>query len=125
MFLIRYRSNMSLKVLTESGMTVKGTFETVPALLRNGHRCFKDFGGCLPVKDTVGLQRVKLVGFNDYSLDGGSTWIRLQENTYMVGVYQHDTFYLVTFQDGKPRSIPYEPVSKHIYKDNVFHLKSN
>ncbi len=94
MFLIRYRSNVTLTVLTESGMSVKGTFESVPALLRDGNRCFKEFGGCLPVEATVGLQRVKLVGFSDYSLDGGSTWVRFQENTYVIGVYRWDSLLL-------------------------------
>lgn len=119
--LIRWTKSQSGTVLDDKGLDYKGNTLTVPYLKQDGNQNFKTFGGFIDIRMCGEFQKAKLVGFTGYSVDDGQTWVKLEKDTYLVGVFHSDKLYVVLF-DGVPRSIPYTPLEPVRYYNNVVDL---
>ncbi|EGQ9212493.1 hypothetical protein F8Y87_02100 [Vibrio alginolyticus] len=119
--LISYIKNHSGYLLDSKGYDIHGNLIEVPALLRNGDYRYDRYRGVINVFECDSFQRVKLVGFEEYSLDSGKTWIKVEKNQCLIGVRKWGEFYVVLF-NGKPRTITYTPVSPVRYFNNVYHI---
>ncbi|GAB7228804.1 hypothetical protein VrSk94_24920 [Vibrio rotiferianus] len=119
--LIRYVKNHSGSILDANGYDGYGKYVEVPALLRNGEYKYYRYGGVINAFECRSFQKVKLVGFTEYSFDDGKNWIKIEKNHYLIGVRKRGEFYIVLF-NGKPRTITYIPIEDQRYYNNVYYL---
>ncbi|OQQ00555.1 hypothetical protein BK412_21830 [Vibrio campbellii] len=122
--LIRYVRNHRGSLLDSNGYDGYGKFLDVPALLRDGEYKYDRYRGVINAFECRSFQRVKLVGFTEYSFDEGKNWIKVQKNHYLIGVRKCGEFYIVLF-NGKPRTLSYIPVKQERYCNNVYLLFKN
>lgn len=119
--LIRYVKSHVGHLLDSDGYDIYGKQIAVPALLRNGEYKYGRYRGLITAFECRSLQKVKLIGFTEYSFDEGKNWIKIKENHYLIGVCKWGEFYVVLF-DGKPRAIAYTPREDERYHDNIYYL---
>ncbi|EHZ2738170.1 hypothetical protein CA166_12415 [Vibrio parahaemolyticus] len=119
--LIRYVKNHNGSILDANGYDGFGKLVKVPALLRNGEYKYDSYKGVLNAFECRTFQKVKLVGFTEYSFDDGKNWIKVEKNHYLIGVRKSDEFYIVLF-NGKPRQFLYKPKKEKRYINNVHQL---
>ena len=122
--LIRYVKNHSGSILDANGYDGYGKCVEVPALLRNGEYKYDRYGGVINAFECRSCQKVKLVGFTEYSFDDGKHWIKVDNNHYLIGVRKLGEFYVVLF-NGKPRALPYQPKEDVRYYNNVHFIHSD
>lgn len=123
--LIRYVKSHVGQLLDSDGLDIYGKRIDVPALLRDGEHKHSTFRGMINAFECRSLQRVKLVGFTEYSFDDGKNWIKIPDNHYVIGVRKWREFYIVLF-NGKPRVLPYTPKESERHYNNVHYIhKSN
>lgn len=116
--LIRYVKSHVGHLLDSDGLDIYGKRIDVPALLRDGEHKYSKFRGVINAFECSSLQRVKLVGFTEYSFDDGKNWIKIPENHYVIGIRKWGEFYVVLF-NGKPRVNAYSPKQPERYTNNV------
>ncbi|MFN1535267.1 hypothetical protein [Vibrio jasicida] len=116
--LIRYVKSHVGHLLDSDGLDIYGKRIDVPALLRDGEHKYSKFRGVINAFECSSLQRVKLVGFTEYSFDDGKNWIKIPENHYVIGIRKWGEFYVVVF-NGKPRVNAYSPKQPERYTNNV------
>ncbi|HHF2994358.1 TPA: hypothetical protein ACPJ01_001255 [Vibrio diabolicus] len=119
--LTSYIKNHSGYLLDSKGYDVHGNLIEVPALLRNGDYRYEKYRGVINVFECDSFQRVKLVGFDEYSLDSGKTWTKVEQNQCLVGIRKWGEFYIVLFNE-KPRLLSYTPKKDKRYYDNVHYM---
>ncbi|HDM8200637.1 TPA: hypothetical protein P0E29_001104 [Vibrio harveyi] len=122
--LIRYVKSRVGHLLDSNGLDIYGKRIDVPALLRDGAHKYSKFRGMINAFECSSFQRVKLVGFTEYSFDDGKNWIKIPDNHYVIGIRKWGEFYLVLF-NGKPRSIGYTPKEPERFYNNVYEIKSS
>ncbi len=123
---IRYVESHRGYLLDERGCDSCGEFVKVPALLRDGEVHYSRYRGVIDAHECGSFQRVKLVGFTAYSLNG-KDWIQLRdmyEHVCVVGVRKLGEYYIMLF-DGKPRFLEYAPKQEKRYTNNVFDIKGS
>ena len=116
--LIRYVKSHVGHLLDSDGLDIYGKRIDVPALLRDGEHKYSKFRGMINVFECGSFQRVKLVGFTEYSFDDGKNWIKIPVNHYLIGIRKWGEFYVVLF-NGKPRALTYKPKEDVRYYNNV------
>ncbi|HCG8568217.1 hypothetical protein CGG80_21240 [Vibrio parahaemolyticus] len=121
--LIRYVKSNVGHLIDADGYDVYGKRIDVPALLRDGEHKYSRYRGLINVFECGSFQRVKLVGFTEYSFDEGKNWIQIPENHYVIGVRKSGEFYVVLF-NGKPRTLAYIPKEPERYYNNVHFIHS-
>ncbi|CCO48440.1 hypothetical protein VIBNISOn1_530009 [Vibrio nigripulchritudo SOn1] len=107
MIAIRHRYNNSNVILNGKGLV----FETkalckdrLPARIKNYEPLYKRFGGFFNADNILNtVQRVKLIDINAFTQDedGLTGWIDIPKESYIVGVYMHDRYY-VLLKEGEP-----------------------
>ncbi|KGR35541.1 hypothetical protein OA39_02478 [Vibrio campbellii] len=121
--LIRYVKSHVGHLLDSDGLDIYGKRIDVPALLRDGEHKYNKFRGMVNAFECGSFQRVKLVGFTEYSFDDGKNWIKIPENHYVIGIRKFGEFYVVLF-NGKPRSHIYTPKEPERFYNNVHYIYS-
>lgn len=116
--LIRYVKSHVGHLLDSDGLDIYGKRVDVPALLRDGGYKYSKIRGMVNAFECASFQRVKLVGFTEYSFDDGKTWIKIPEDHYVIGIRKWGDFYVVLF-NGKPRVNEYSPKQSKRYTNNV------
>lgn len=111
-------------VVDSKGQDDRGRSIHVPCLLKNGNMNEALFRGVINADECDQHQRVKLVGFLEYSTDEGLTWIQFDMPCYLVGVRIWGEHYIVLY-DGLPRAFPYQPKTSQRYENNVVYLPVN
>lgn len=119
--LIQYVKSHVGHLIDSNGLDTYGRIVDVPALLRSGEEKYCRYRGTIDAAECHFFPKVKLIGFTQYSLDEGKTWIRIEENTCVVGAVRWGEFYIMLF-DGEPYLLPYIPKLKERYVDNVYHI---
>ena len=122
--LIRYVKSHVGHLLDSDGLDIYGKRIDVPALLRDGEHKYSKFRGMVNAFECGSFQRVKLVGFAEYSFDDGKNWIKIPENHYVIGIRKWGEFYVVLF-NGKPRVNAYSPKQPQRYTNNVHFLHNS
>lgn len=120
--LIRYVKSHVGHLLDSDGLDIYGKRIDVPALLRDGEHKYSKFRGMINAFECGSFQRVKLVGFTEYSFDEGKNWIKIPENNYLIGIRKFGEFYIVLF-NGKPRALPYSPLAPIRYYNNIYQIR--
>ncbi|EGR3231381.1 hypothetical protein DC898_06310 [Vibrio parahaemolyticus] len=120
--LIRYVKSHVGHLLDSDGLDIYGKRIDVPALLRDGEHKYSKFRGMINAFECGSFQRVKLVGFTEYSFDEGKNWIKIPENNYLIGIRKFGEFYIVLF-NGKPRTLPYSPLAPIRYYNNIYQIR--
>ena len=116
--LIRYVKSHVGHLLDSDGLDIYGKSIDVPALLRDGEHRHSKFRGMINAFECGSFQRVKLVGFTEYSFDDGKNWIKIPKNHYLIGIRKWGEFYVVLF-NGKPRVNAYSPKQPERFTNNV------
>ncbi len=119
--LIRYVKSHVGHLLDSDGYDIYGKHIDVPALLRDGEHKYSKYRGLIDAFECNSLQRVKLVGFTEYSFDDGKHWIEIPYNHYVVGVRKWSKFYVVLF-NGNLRVYVYTPKEPERYYNNVHYI---
>ena len=119
--LIRYVKSHVGHLLDSDGLDIYGKRIDVPALLRDGEHRHSKFRGMINAFECGSFQRVKLVGFTEYSFDDGKNWIKIPKNHYLIGIRKWGEFYIVLF-NGKPRTLAYTPKDPIRHYNNVHYI---
>ena len=119
--LIRYVKSHVGHRLDSDGLDIYGKSIDVPALLRNGEHKYSKFRGFINAFESSSFQRVKLIGFTEYSFDEGKNWIKIPENHYVIEIRRWNDFYIVLF-NGKLRVNAYTPKQPKRYTNNVYFI---
>ncbi|CAH1536364.1 conserved hypothetical protein [Vibrio rotiferianus] len=120
MIILYVKSHVGTK-LDARGHDLNGNFVSVPALLKNGEFKYDKYRGVIDAIECESFQRVKLVDFREYSLDGGKNWIKIESDQCVVGVRKWGEYYIMLF-NGQPRLLSYEKQEPKRYYNNVHHI---
>ncbi len=115
--LIRYVKSHVGHLLDSDGLDIYGKST------RDGEHKYSKFRGMINAFECGSFQRVKLVGFTEYSFDDGKNWIKIPKNHYLIGIKKWGEFYVVLF-NGKPRKFAYTPKELERFYNNVYQIKS-